>query len=927
MVGPLKARMYRYSATALMLVSMCIFSLPSFSQKPNIDSTVFGKWPEVANPAISNNGVYALYNIRNEPVNSTSMVLVATRQNWELKIPRVIFGRFSQDSKHLIFTKLHDTLGIVRLGNSKINYISNVQSYLIPEKGSSSWIAYLTLDSLKTLHVVNLNTGQSRSYTQIINYKFDLLGKYLVTQRKNGSSGHLLNLLDLEKLTEKQLWSGNQCQDFVLSADGHKLAFLTVASKGVSSEHNLWLYQLGDVNARQLKIDGFHNANDTLQINRLKGFNNDGNRIYIDLLKVSASASPTTENTLHIWNFNDIKLQSQRLNESTNPPFGLHNGHFTAVYNITAADLIRLEYDNTYLGAFNPLQQLKDDWLLMRHQGAGDLHESKWNMQSGSRMFLISTSNGQTKSIPNSDSYNGSLSIDGRFVVWYNSSLKNYFSYDIEFDRTVNLTDNISTEWITAGNDVVDAADHIAGIAGWLGDGSMLLYDQFDLWQVSLRNKYMPIDLTKRYGRNHHTILRLACEPFNDLNNKFLLLSSFNLDTKEEGFFAAQCYKSEVPKLLLESAHSFKGPGDNLDIVSFAPLKARDADGYIFRQMSAMQSANYYYTTDFSKMKQLSAVYPERKYNWITSELVSWRDSNGVKIQGLLYKPENFDPQLKYPIIFYCYEKLSNELNGYFLPKPCDGGINIPYFVSRGYIIFRPDIHYDIGKPGESAYNSIISGYNYIINNKWVDKEKIGLQGMSFGGYEANFLATHTTIFKAIMSACGTSNIVSGYGSLFREDKSSQFYYEIGQGRMGGTLWDRPGLYVKNSPIFQANRVTSPILIMNNRNDDAVRFEQGVEFFNAMRRLGKKAWMLQYEHEGHGLLNWQNQIDYTVRVEQFFDHYLKDAPIPIWMSVPGNTSKELEPPGAEIDSKILKPEEKQKIDFLNQQKPVTITIP
>lgn len=162
----------------------------------------------------------------------------------------------------------------------------------------------------------------------------------------------------------------------------------------------------------------------------------------------------------------------------------------------------------------------------------------------------------------------------------------------------------------------------------------------------------------------------------------------------------------------------------------------------------------------------------------------------------------------------------------------------------------------------------------------------MGIQGHSRGGWETNFLVTHSKLFAAAMSASGFSDYVclyNGIRSARLEGGSRQGSFESSYQRIGATLWERPDLYIENSPIFKANEVTTPLLMMANKADDDVPFEQGIEFFTALRRLRKKVWMLQYDGEGHMVLSNKAARDLTVRMKQFFDLYLMGAPAPKWM--------------------------------------------
>jgi len=284
--------------------------------------------------------------------------------------------------------------------------------------------------------------------------------------------------------------------------------------------------------------------------------------------------------------------------------------------------------------------------------------------------------------------------------------------------------------------------------------------------------------------------------------------------------------------------------------------------------------------------------------------------TDGKISKGILYKPENFDPSKKYPLLLTYYEQRSDELYHYQPLEATGDAINIPWFVSRGYLVFVPDIHYRPGHTGESALNSVVAAARFLSKKPWVDGKRLGIQGHSFGGFETNYLVTHTVLFAAAAEAAGVSDMISGYDDFTGNGKSKQFNSEMGQYRIRSNLWERPDLYLENSPVLKANLVTTPLLLMNNKNDGSVSWRQGLEFFTALRRLGKRAWLLQYD-EGEHVVSGKDAMDYTIRLTQFFDHYLKGAPPPKWMTVGVPASRKGIDTGLELDLSGKEPEEQE----------------
>jgi dienelactone hydrolase len=419
-------------------------------------------------------------------------------------------------------------------------------------------------------------------------------------------------------------------------------------------------------------------------------------------------------------------------------------------------------------------------------------------------------------------------------------------------------------------------------VQNWLdNDSALLVSDKFDIWLVDAYGKQPARNLTNGLGRRLKMKFKLI-----DINRTqsikigdTVILSAYSYTTKFSGFYQLIINKKNSLKCLFMGPNNFKNEfGESL------PIKATDATTYLIRIQSPSLFPNIFTTKDFIKFTKVSNIHPEYSYNWPTPELVKFESSDKTPITGVIYKPENFDKYKKYPVILTSYEIMSTNLYLYQQPfaDGSGGQLDITWFVSHGYIVAAPDVRYRLGYPGPSAYKSIEGMLSYLERQNWVNSNKIGIYGHSFGGYIVNYTVTQTSKFAAAISSSGLSDFISGYNSL-ENGRSHQFLYEMGQNRLGATPWQRPDLYIENSPLFNLSKVETPILTVANKKDQRVNVEQGMELFLSLRRLGKRAWMLQYDGQGHGLGD-RAYIDYLIRSTQFFDHYLKDAPAPRWMT-------------------------------------------
>jgi dipeptidyl aminopeptidase/acylaminoacyl peptidase len=314
------------------------------------------------------------------------------------------------------------------------------------------------------------------------------------------------------------------------------------------------------------------------------------------------------------------------------------------------------------------------------------------------------------------------------------------------------------------------------------------------------------------------------------------------------------------------------------------PQRARDAEQYLRTQSTFRDFPNLWTGTRLDQLARISDANPQQsEFRWGTVELVSWLNADGVPVRGLLYKPEDFDPAKKYPMVVYFYETHTNGLHGYSAPSGRNV-INAPVYVSKGYLVFMPDIVYTDGYPGPSALKTIVPGVQSLVARGFVKEDGIGIQGQSWGGYQTAYIITQSNLFRAAMAGAPVANMTSAYGGIRWESGNSRTsQYERGQSRIGGSPWEYPTRYIENSPLFYADRINTPLLMMHNDNDGAVPWQQGIEMFIALRRLNREVYLINYNNDAHNPRLRINQRDMDLRMQQFFDHHLTGAPMPDWM--------------------------------------------
>jgi dipeptidyl aminopeptidase/acylaminoacyl peptidase len=528
-----------------------------------------------------------------------------------------------------------------------------------------------------------------------------------------------------------------------------------------------------------------------------------------------------------------------------------------------------------------------DSGIVVIRKQDGDCHlsEANWNKACKYRFYLFSTTNYSRKYIPTLDGRDVSVSPGKKYLTYYDDKLQAYSVFNISTARSYPITEDIKDgSWDYHFNKGV-----LRGIAGWLrGDHGVLIYDTYDIYLVDPTGMKMSRCLTDHFGKRNGTVFVLTSdEPiisrFKRKNQ--LLLTALNTINKENGFFSTTLSGGlkvlSLGPYIYDISRLKAGTEFPPQECNFIPLKAKFADVFMVRRMTATEFGNYYLTTDFMNFKKISDLHPEKGFNWYTSELHSWYSTDSTKIQGVLYKPYDFDSTKKYPIIFHYYDKKSDGIHAYIRPSLLHNGcsINIPYYVSRGYLIALVDIHFKSGYAGRSALESLVSAAKYFSKYRYVDSARYGIEGFSFGGYLTYYLVTHTNIFAAASAGAGTTDVISHFGTL-KADKYPA--HELAQYRIGKMLWESPEVFVENSPVMVSRNVVTPLLMMNNTHDGAVNVRQAIEFFTALRRQGKKVWFLEYLKGDHGV-SGEDELDYCLRQQEFFDHYLKGKPLPEWM--------------------------------------------
>lgn len=910
----------RRTITAGMVAVMAAMAmaLGASAEKRALGHEDFDQWKSVTNYGLSRNGEWAAYAV-NPQAGDGELLFRNTRNGREVRIPRGYRPTFTADSRWCLalvkpeyamtrkakinkkkdFDMPSDTLVYVDLTTRKIVKVANVKDFKVGKDGGT-WVAWSSCDTayikparLKDkdvkLPVVlrDMPSGAEKVVKNVKDWSFSRDGsKLAVTLAKEKKDSMSTSGVGVIYLPEKSLVLVDRDKSFygapVMSYDGNHLAYScsqdTLDSGSKAAQVYVCDLREPMRSSREVPLLFKDAEGNPLRPNQYTSleFSHNGKRLIAGVAPVIAPDDTT------IYDFETGKLDIWRWDSPMTPP--KEKSLLDKIRKVSMPVSVDLSNWKTTLLSDKLLEDVipgdrwDADWALVLDPSQ-TMRSEQWNYYAPTPMYIVNLNSGERRKVGEyALEERPHISPEGRYVAWFRDRKWNV--YDIRTGKTVDVGAAVPEElWDTI--DEHPGPSQTWGYAGWSkGDERMLVYGKHDIWSLDPRGEKAPENLTKGAGAARNVRIRylnLDSERRSVAPGDLMVLELFDYKDKYQGLGWTRYGKPAEPHLAVLDGHSYR-----------RVRQARDAQVFTWQRGNFSEIPEIWVSnnTDFVKARQLTSVNDQLKdYRWGTAQLVRWHTYDGRPSEGVLYVPEDLDTSKKYPMLCVFYETGSEDLYTHYTMEPSWSWVNYPFYVSRGYVVFVPDIHYTSGRPGEDAYNYVCSGAEEMCRRyPWIDKERIGIDGQSWGGYQTAFLVTRTNMFACAGSGAPVSNMTSAYGGIrWESGDSRQAQYEQGQSRIGGTLWDKTAEYIANSPVFHADKVNTPLLIMHNDNDGAVPWYQGIEMFMALRRLQKPVWMLQYNGESHNIKDRKNRKDITKRLQQFFDHYLKGDPMPKWM--------------------------------------------
>lgn len=886
------------STLCLLLFSL----LTTFAQeKKPLGHQELVDWKNISEKIISNNGKWVTYQVEAEEGNPTTYLYQAD-QDKTLRFERASNPEFTADDRYLIFylhpdveaikalrhsgeePEVVDTLAIYDLRAQRFTKVAHAQKTQVPEKWSD-WVFFMLeqkTEKRSDLIAHQLSTGEQLILAAAEDFSLAEEQPALSAISKGVADSLSAGVywLDMEQKNWETIHQqkGEYAQ-LQVDRQGKRVAFLADFDTTTTSPDYFDLYHWTTGSAAVRKIadraDAFLPEGWLISKHGRLNFSRNGQRLTFGI-----APEPILEDTtmlaeekvnVEVWSYQDEilytrqELRADREKKRT----------YTCLWLADQEEILQLESPEL------PEAELSDEgngrYAMVYTESPYQKSVSWDGGPSGRDVYLVDLENGQRRLIEKNLQGYPNFSPAGQFLYWYSYPDTAWYALSVTKKEKVQLTNNEMVPFYDELNDRPMLPGSY-GLAGWTEDDDfLLLYDRYDVWLVDPSEELASNNLTNgREERRVSRLVRIDPEARAIEEVEPMLFHFTDEETRRSGYYWFNIHTG-TKKIVQEGNFAYER----------RPQKAKNADSWIFTKEDYQTFPDIQYAPKgLAGTRKISDVNPQQEnYKWGSIELYSWTSATGEKLEGLLVKPEGFDPNKKYPMIVNFYERSSQGLHRHRTPEPNRSTINYPFYASRGYLIFNPDVPYRIGYPGESAYNAVLSGVTALIDEGFVDKDNIGLQGHSWGGYQIAHIITKTDLFKCAESGAPVVNMFSAYGGIrWGTGRSRMFQYERTQSRIGGTIWDKPLRYLENSPIFFLDKINTPVLILHNDKDTAVPWYQGIEFFVGMRRLGKPAWLLNYNDEPHWPLKLQNRKDFQLRMSQFFDYYLQGAPMPVWMA-------------------------------------------
>ncbi|PWJ97883.1 dipeptidyl aminopeptidase/acylaminoacyl peptidase [Flavobacterium araucananum] len=854
-----------YFQMLLIVTGCCIIQQPVLAQdktlKKRYTRELDSLWSKnVYINALSNDGQWIAFEEAYHNKQST-LYLRNTRGTTSLKFATSGIFNFSNNNKWFAYTTPDNKLKVIDLSNLHEEVYNDIQSFSFSYTGNFIAANAVKPDISASLLVIDLVHNNSRSFSNAGDCVWHPNADLLAAQFMSEKSGESV-LIDAVKLQYHVIYKyqNSVCFDLKWTGSGNALTFLETAGH----QHKIHFYDVVKKEHKMLDNDVLnkHFLNAVIS-NRGLSISDDGNNVFF--YRKSSREVPDIE-AMEAWDTDEPWIYPQMKDYKKNElPFLL------TAWDVRSDRILEIADKETPSALFNPNHpySLVFNKLVYEPQYRQFLEADIYsiNNKSGKKQLVIKKQSIQPELI--------ALSPKGNYVAYFNDS--NWWIFNVKTRESENVTSKLKEAFRDVKGSWTN--ENIPfGSPGWSEDENLILYDQYDIWLMDPTGmKYQKITS----GRAKKIKFRINRD---SRRNDAKYLSHFSKNTGIS-FDLDKGILLDMTGEDFSSGFAFFKKKTGVKELCFAPIKVDEPLISLNKNILAFKTYRYNLPPSIHVLElnnKLSKILYQSNtalldYDLGQDQVVHYPGQDGDMQKGVLIYPANFQAGRKYPMIVYIYEQTAEFVNSYNSPTQYSyTGFNILNFVTKDYFVLLPDIIYRQQNPGYSALQSVRAAVSEVLKNKSVDKNRIGLIGHSFGGYETAYIATQSNIFAAAVAGAPVTDLVSWYHDVAWDWKRDQMWrIESQQYRMGASFYDLKEQYNKNSPLYNVQQLNTPLLLWAGKEDYNVNWSQSIYMHMAMKRLHKKGKLLLFKNEGHNIMNLDNQELLSKEIEEWFDTFCK----------------------------------------------------
>jgi dipeptidyl aminopeptidase/acylaminoacyl peptidase len=864
--------------TGILSVFFILFILPLVTcplwgqvvQKQNLSLENYHKWGRLLLDKISGNEQWVAFKMFYENKSDTLFVR-SIEKDKTYSFPASKKSIFTAENFVCLSSK---ELNILDLKTGKTEIINGVSDFVYSK--AADLLAVIISDDRKN-KTLTLRSPKGKIIKTIAHFQelsMDQNGHNLLyaAQENGKSSLFLMNLKNVSQRIVITDYEGS-CTNFAWQKNGGSVAFnRSIKSQAPSF---LYYYHLGTdklyaIDSKSLNFPNESYITDSRKFKLL--ISDDGQRIFFSYKIKDTSIEPNTESAVQIWNGNDkwVYSDEQYMGQfEKTPKTALWNPFSNTVIAVTDAWLpsLKLSGDQKYALLSSP-----------------KAYEPQWEMDSPRDFYIMNLETAEKKlCIEKQDAQPRStlFSTTGKYIAYF--KVGNWWIYNISTQKHICITKNIQTKF-TGRVQLLDPDSHW-GASGWSNDDKeILLYDQYDIWAVNCDATSFKRLTHGRETKTKYRITEFLGDPVE--YNEYDGVKTGNFDIDKDLVLRAEGDDGKTGWWRWSKKSGEKAIVYDSKLVDQLYYNSKNKK-IIYTEQDFDLSPRLVIKKNFGSAKPFFKSNPQQeKYFWGRSEMIYYKNKHGENLKGVLIYPADYDDQKKYPMIVNIYELQSYKIHQYKNPSISEyDGFNRTVASLQGYFVLLPDLVAQPENIGEAVTDCANAAVKKVLEKGIIDPSKIGLIGHSFGGYETSQIITQTDIFAAAVAGGGITDLTSLYLTVSQNSgKPDMWRFEKEQWLLAKTPVEAPSLFQKNSPIYNADKVKTPILIWAGKDDKQVDVRQSIEYYLILRRLGKKTVMLLYPDEDHVIFKTLNQNDLSSRIKQWFDYYLKDDLSAQWIT-------------------------------------------